>query len=215
MLVCGRTFLPVRWVSEALNYEVEWYKPSQSLLIYPPGEAKQDPMEPFSILLVNKSHPLAGDNQPQILVEFGGCKIAAEVKEPLQSLFAAASMQNMSITLNSCYRSFERQEQLFNERVAAYGLQEAKKTVALPGCSEHQTGLAIDMEGDSDYANSWLETNCWRFGFVLRYPKGKEDITGYSYEPWHYRYLGVPVAAFMHDNNVTTLEEFIVVYTDY
>ncbi|MFA4885556.1 MAG: D-alanyl-D-alanine carboxypeptidase family protein [Desulfotomaculaceae bacterium] len=215
VLICDRTFLPVRWVSEAINYQVEWHQPSKSLLIYPPDETKPNPMEPLGFLLVNKSHALAMDYKPKSLVDFEGCQVSSALQQPLQSLFTSAGRLNMSFTLNSCYRSYERQEQLFNERVAAYGLREASLTVAPPGCSEHQTGLAIDLDGDSDYANSWLEANCWRFGFVLRYPRDKEGITGYSYEPWHFRYLGVPVAAFMHENNVLTLEEFIDTYTAY
>lgn len=215
VLICDRTFLPVRWVSEAINYKAEWHQSSKSLLIYPPGETKPNPMEPLDFLLVNKSRVLAMDYKPKSLVDFEGCQVSSTLQEPLQSLLTSAGRLNMNLTLNSCYRSYERQEQLFNERVAACGLQEARLTVAPPGCSEHQTGLAIDMNGDSDYANSWLEANCWRFGFVLRYPRDREGITGYTYEPWHFRYLGVPVAAFMYENNVLTLEEFIDTYTGY
>ncbi len=215
VLICDRTFLPVRWVSEAINYKAEWHQTSKSLLIYPPGETKPNPMEPLDFLLVNKSRALAMDYKPKSLVNFEGCQVSSALQKPLQSLLTSAGRLNMNFTLNSCYRSYERQEQLFNERVAAYGLREASLTVAPPGCSEHQTGFAIDMDGDSDYTNSWLEANCWRFGFVLRYPRDKEGITGYTYEPWHFRYLGVPVAAFMHENKVMTLEEFIDEYIGY
>jgi zinc D-Ala-D-Ala carboxypeptidase len=92
-------------------------------------------------------------------------------------------------------------------------------TTAPPGRSEHQTGLAIDIGSESGYCSlaecfadtpegQWLAANAWRFGFLLRYPADKIDITGYTFEPWHYRYIGVDLSTEMHERGVTTLEEF-------
>jgi D-alanyl-D-alanine carboxypeptidase len=172
---------------------------------------KPDPPDQLAILLVNKTHPLPIDYQPGSLDDFNGHQVSKTIKYPLQALFTAASEQSMNLSIDSGYRDAERQKQIFNERVSQQGLQEAKSTAALPGYSEHQTGLAVDLGGDSN-AYSWLEENCWRYGFILRYPKGSEEITGYSYEPWHFRYVGIPIASFMHANNIQTLEEFIAVY---
>lgn len=206
-----RVFLPARWIAEAYNYKIEWYQESKSVLIYPQGDMKPHPPEQLAILLVNKTHCLPIDYQTGALDDFNGHQVSKTIKYPLQTLFTAASEQSINLTINSGYRDAERQKIIFDERVSQLGLQEAKSTVALPGYSEHQTGLAVDLGGDSN-AYSWLKANCWSYGFILRYPKGCEEITGYSYEPWHFRYIGIPVASFMHANNIQTLDEFMDTY---
>jgi D-alanyl-D-alanine carboxypeptidase len=209
-----RVFLPARWIAEAYNYKIEWDQTSKSVLIYPQGDIKPHPPEQLAILLVNKIHPLPIDYQPGPLADFNGQQVSESIRYPLQALFTAASEQSINLSINSGYRDAASQKQTFNDLVSQLGLQEARQTAALPGYSEHQTGLAVDLGGNSN-AYSWLEANCWSYGFILRYPKGGEKITGYSYEPWHFRYVGIPIASFMHANNIQTLEEFVDNYIGY
>ena len=123
-----------------------------------------------------------------------------------------------TLIVQSGYRSFSSQKTIHRAKVGAIGKVRGEKLAARPGYSEHQTGLAVDFaaRGVSTLqvsfaktkAGIWLAANAYRYGFVLRYPSGKTSITGYSFEPWHFRYVGVEVATAMHDQGVLTLEEF-------
>ena len=119
----------------------------------------------------------------------------------------------------SAYRSYGTQVSVYNGWVAKLGQAGADKTSARPGHSEHQTGLAIDISAvpatcalQACFAETpqgvWLAANAWKYGFVLRYPQGKTPITGYEFEPWHYRYVGLELAAELHSTGIETLEEF-------
>jgi len=211
VIISDRVFLPARWVAEAYNYKVEWTQTSKAVIIYPQGDIKPSAPEKPAVLLVNKTHPLPAAYAPGTLEDFNGYQISKSIKDPLQALFMAAGKQSINLIVNSGYRDAERQKQIFDQRVSELGLQAAKAAVALPGFSEHQTGLAVDIVDDSNNY-SWLKVNSWRYGFIQRYPEGSEDITGYSYEPWHFRYVGIPTASFMHANNMQTLEEFFYTY---
>lgn len=122
------------------------------------------------------------------------------------------------------YRSYETQARLYNEEIANRGDEGAEKWVAPPGFSEHQTGLAVDLNlninggsGGIQYSGediySWINSNCYKYGFVVRYPLGKEEITGYEYEPWHFRYVGLPSATYMCKNELTLEEYLDIVHT--
>ncbi|MFC4075940.1 M15 family metallopeptidase [Salinithrix halophila] len=123
----------------------------------------------------------------------------------LERLFAAANKDDMDLRAVSGYRSYKRQQELFQKYVKTRGEATARRFSALPGTSEHQTGLAIDLSSpkvgnelnhrlaDTEEAK-WLAKNAPRFGFIVRYPKGKEAVTGYAYEPWHLRYVGKTIA---------------------
>ena len=123
-----------------------------------------------------------------------------------------------SIDIMSGYRSYKYQEKIYNKLVHDKGLSYASRTVATPGSSEHQTGLAIDIcvyKKDKCYIEhdlidmkeiSYLHKNIHKYGFILRYPFGKEEITGYNYEPWHIRYVG-DISKYLYKNNFT-LEEY-------
>jgi len=129
-----------------------------------------------------------------------------------------ALAQGYDIEIESGYRAKEYQEKVFNECALKKGLEHAQKYVAPPGYSEHQTGLALDIclkvNGKfiienylpEDF-NKFLKDNAKNYGFILRYPKGKEIITGYNYEPWHIRYVGKELAEYI-DSNDLTLEEY-------
>lgn len=123
-----------------------------------------------------------------------------------------------TLIVQSGYRSYSSQTKIHDAKVRALGKIHGEKLAARPGYSEHQTGLAVDFAArgvstlTESFANTkagiWLAANAYRFGFVLRYPRGKTSITGYSFEPWHFRYVGVEIATAMHDQNIATLEEF-------
>lgn len=121
---------------------------------------------------------------------------------------------NMKIIAVSTYRDSSYQDKLFKKYVKDKGLEYAKMCSAQAGASEHQTGLAVDIANNSlDYDNfdktkefNWVSKNCYKYGFILRYPKDKTNITKYKYEPWHYRYVG-DIAEYIYKNNLT-LEEY-------
>ncbi|MDF2534816.1 MAG: peptidase [Bacillales bacterium] len=137
----------------------------------------------------------------------------------LESMFAASKESGHELRAVSGYRSYQRQTELFNAKVKAIGEIEAEKWVARPGTSEHQTGLSMDISS-LNYGNKleqgfdktkefqWLSQNAYKFGFILRYPANKEDITKHSYEPWHYRYIGIDVATEMVKRGLC-FEEFM------
>ncbi len=143
-----------------------------------------------------------------------------EAAEALEKMFAAAEEEGIYLFAVSGFRSYERQQVLFDAQIEKQGGDEqlAAQVVAVPGTSEHQTGLTMDISSESagfaleeDFADTpegqWLAENAHKYGFILRYPKGKEDITGYTFEPWHFRYVGEEPANIMFENN-WTLEEF-------
>jgi D-alanyl-D-alanine carboxypeptidase len=143
-----------------------------------------------------------------------------ETATALLALFAAGKAEaGLDFSVQSAYRPFDSQKSIYDSDVASHGVGWADNYTARPGHSEHQTGLAVDISAvpakcslDPCFAETphaqWLKTNAWRFGFLLRYPAEKVDVTGYSFEPWHFRYIGVPLATEMHTTGVSTLEEF-------
>ena len=126
-------------------------------------------------------------------------------------MFNDAKKDNVTLIINSSYRSYENQEETYNNYSTWYGKDEADKIAARPGFSEHQTGLTIDIMTYNSNRNNfeesdafkWLNNNAYKYGYILRYPKNKEYLTGYSYESWHYRYVGKEVANYIKDNNIT------------
>lgn len=132
-----------------------------------------------------------------------------------------ALKEGYEIFIDSSYRSYDYQQKVFDDTVRTKGIEYANRYCSLPGSSEHQTGLAFDViirrDGkmqensyDDDEEIIWLMNNCHKYGYILRYPKGKEDITGYNYERWHYRYVGKEVAEEMYYNDIATLEEYVL-----
>ncbi len=153
------------------------------------------------VLLVNKQYSLPMDF---------GSGLSASAQSALVKM-RDASGYDMEVT--SGYRSYAAQKSTFEYWVSVDGYDRAVTYSALPGHSEHQAGLAMDITATEEwYADTdeakWLAENCWRYGFIIRYPKGKTHITGYIYEPWHIRYLGTSTAKLVHDSGLT-LEEFL------
>lgn len=179
-------------------------------------------------ILVNKERNLPKNHKPKDLVipnvQFTPSEnmekrhLREEPARALELMFEAAKAEGLNIIAVSGYRSYGFQEILFNQKVNNVGLEEANKLVAVPGQSEHQTGLAIDLstvgldyELLQDFGNTpegiWMKNNGHKFGFILRFPEDKTHITGYSYEPWHFRYLGVDLATEVYESGLS-LEEF-------
>lgn len=162
------------------------------------------------ILIVNKTFSLPSDYAPQIL---------PEAQTAFDQMAAAAWGDGLSLWICSGYRSYAQQEQLFESYAAERGLNEADAVSARPGHSEHQSGLCMDVNstdfsfGDTAEA-AWLEQHCAEYGFIIRFPKGKENITGYEYEPWHIRYVGKEHAQAIKANGLC-LEEYLNVSSNY
>ncbi|MGO4692422.1 M15 family metallopeptidase [Glaciibacter sp. 2TAF33] len=143
-----------------------------------------------------------------------------EAAEAVVAMFAAFESETaLRMQSQSAYRSYDTQVDVYNQDVASNGQAFADSSTARPGTSEHQTGLAMDISAlpsncslaacfGTTAQGQWLAANAWRFGFLLRYPADKVAVTGYEYEPWHFRYIGVDLATQMHNTGVTTLEEF-------
>lgn len=193
-------------------------------LFAPVSEASQDPDSIH--VLVNARNPLVPlDHSPSDLVQpavptpHERVRLREEPAEALEMLITAATEEGMNLSMTSGYRSYELQEQIYDEQVAALGQEAADALVARPGHSEHQSGLAVDLYSEDQPGciatacfgdtpeGLWLEENAAEFGFIIRYPEGAEDITGISYEPWHLRYLGEETALAVHEADLT-LEEF-------
>jgi D-alanyl-D-alanine carboxypeptidase len=183
--------------------------------------------DPASLwVIVNKKHPLVPvDYAPTDLVYPALVNVNHQpVRRPaagaLAALFAAARREaGLSLAIQSAYRSYATQLQVYDDWVASAGPTAAGDLSAKPGTSEHQTGLAVDLSAVPEECTlaacfgatphgRWLAANAWRFGFVLRYPADKVAVTGYDYEPWHFRYVGAALAAELHREGNPTLEEF-------
>lgn len=189
---------------------------------------------PLNILaLVNKQYALPGDyspedlTRPNVAFSFGELDIEKswlrkEAAKHLELMFDAANKENIELFAVSGYRSYVRQTSVFDAKASQVGEEAAATVVAVPGYSEHQTGLAMDISsrsvqlelieqfGDTTEGR-WLAENAHKFGFILRYPEGKESITGYQYEPWHFRYVGVYVATTIFERQITLEEYFNIV----
>jgi zinc D-Ala-D-Ala carboxypeptidase len=165
------------------------------------------------LVLVNKYHNLDKDYVPSSLVNVlnGNGQVLEVVNSSLTEMTNAAKELNLNLFAQSNYRSYARQEYLYNNYVKTKGQEAADRESARPGHSEHQTGLAVDfiIPGqtlEQFYLSNeflWLKDNSYKYGFILRYPEDKENITGYIYEPWHYRYVGKEVAQYIYENDIT------------
>ncbi|MCW4385883.1 M15 family metallopeptidase [Salinibacterium sp. SYSU T00001] len=181
--------------------------------------------DPTSIWVVsNKLRPLNPiDYAPQDLVNAavpGSSTLRAEAAGAMEQMFAAATAEaGLSLAIQNAYRSYGTQVSLHNRLVEQLGVERARAQSARPGYSEHQTGLTADIMAANGVCSiqecfattpegMWLAENAWRFGYHLRYPQGKTDVTGYIFEPWHYRYVGTALAAELHETQTLTLEEF-------
>lgn len=180
------------------------------------------------LILTNKYNKLPNDYEPNDLKDISNVysygenqKLRSEAYDAFITMFNDAKKNNVTLIINSSYRSYDEQEQTYNNYSTWYGKEEADKIAARPGFSEHQTGLCIDImtyktnrnNFEESDAFKWLEENAYKYGFILRYPKDKEYLTGYSYESWHYRYVGKEIANYIKENNIT-YDEYYAFFID-
>lgn len=174
------------------------------------------------VVLVNKNHKLDSSYIPKDLEKISihyaheEKYLRKEAKEAFEKLSKQAAKEGFPIVAVSTYRSYETQDALYKNYVEKKGIEYADLCSARKGHSEHQTGLAVDVEGKNKDYNlfeeteefEWMQKNAHHYGFILRYPKNKTSITGFKFEPWHYRYVGEKIAKQIYEEN-KTLEEYI------
>ncbi len=181
-----------------------------------------------NLVNVNKYYTLSENFEPEnikkisVQYSYAGNSITEEANDAYISMWKAAYQEGYKLIVNSSYRSYQSQEEVYNNIKNAKGTKEADKVAARPGHSEHQTGLAIDVfeinnQSTSTFKDSpaytWLKENAYKFGFIERYPEEKEYLTGYSFEAWHWRYVGEEVAKVIHQENIT-FDEYYAYYIE-
>lgn len=190
-------------------------------------EPKATNMEDEYLILVNKFNYMPEDYTPEDLVDMGlqyafsGKKIREEVYGAFKRLVRDAKKENLTIVANSTFRTYNYQENLYNNYKHSNGKEYADNYAARAGYSEHQTGLAIDVSTLNSTMDNfedteefiWLQEHAHEYGFILRYPKDKEFITGYNYESWHYRYVGIEVATKIKELGIT-FDEYYAYYIE-
>ncbi len=179
-----------------------------------------------NLILVNKYNFLE-NYEPNNLVTldqkfaYENRKALPEVNEAFISMYQDALKDNINLLVISAYRSYDYQAKLYANYVTTYGTEYTDKVSAQPGYSEHQTGLALDIltpnvtmtEFQNTKAYLWLKDNSYKYGFILRYPKNKEDLTGFIFEPWHYRYVTPPIATQIYQEKIT-FDEYYAYYLE-
>lgn len=178
-----------------------------------------------SSMLVNKYYTLK-EYIPELVnvsskYAYQGNKVTKETNDALEEMFDGAKKSGFNFILNGAYRDYKVQEKTYNNEKNSKGIAQADKVISRPGHSEHQTGLAFDIniyqkkfdkfEDTEEF--KWLVDNSYKFGFILRYPKDKENITGYIFEPWHFRYVGKDIAKYIYENRIT-FEEYYAYYIE-
>ena len=194
---------------------------------------KEDYEDPLVIddfddyVLVNKHRQLSNKYVPDDLVKIkdeyvktdGEVEIERNVAKAFYDMAEAASKEGLELMVSSGYRSYTDQEEITNTYLELYGQNYVDNYVAKPGFSEHQTAMSLDVASKSvdtfveSNEYSWMMDNAYKYGFILRYPKSKEDITGYKCEAWHYRYVGKKIAKYIKENNIT-YDEYYVMFLD-
>jgi D-alanyl-D-alanine carboxypeptidase len=204
-----------------------------------PPAADENIRSYWAYFLINDAHPLPRDYQPELeVIDFTNSRefyLDARAAPAAVEMLAAAEADGVTLRVVSAFRSQQRQLENFNNYVERLireqGMSEVEAIVltasqiARPGASEHNAGVALDILSanwflyNSDVTEAfeqtsefrWLEENSWKYGFILRYPRGKEDVTGFIYEPWHFRYVGVDIAEQILNSGLA-LEEYIEMY---
>lgn len=176
------------------------------------------------LVLVNREHRISKKYVPELVLpnvapsspsKADAIYLRPEAAGPLEALFQAAAEAGYTLYAVSGYRSYGIQASIYNRKVEAVGEKRAQLTSAPPGASEHQLGLAMDINGETTVSlglveafgespeGVWVAENAHRFGFIIRYPKGATEITGYAYEPWHLRYVGTETAQQVYELGIT------------
>jgi hypothetical protein len=196
---------------DSMHYMITWADGTTEKLTRREIEVRNGITYVNGVLIANKSYSLPSNYAPG--------KILPDAQAAFDAMAADAKKQGISLSIVSGFRSYDYQSTLYNNYVARDGKAAADTYSARPGYSEHQTGLAMDINNASTSFNNtmeakWIADNCVKYGFIIRYPKGKENITGYQYESWHVRYLGKELAKEVADSGLT-LEEFLCIDSKY
>lgn len=176
----------------------------------------------WNLILVNREHRIPRDYTVELTELSNGQKVDSRIYPALQEMFDDARAQGLHLFVRDGYRTWETQQKLLDQKIQAYkdegyssgkAEKKAKEWVAVPGTSEHQLGLAVDINADTACSSreevyTWLAKNGYKYGFINRYPEDKTDITGTIYEPWHYRYVGREAAKEIWQQGLC-LEEYI------
>ena len=177
----------------------------------------------WRLILVNNNNTVPDDYEIEFTTLRNDVKVDSRIYPDLQDMFDEMRNEGIYPVVGEGYRTHEEQKQMMQDKIDAYrnegypkavAKKLAKEWVAVPGTSEHELGIALDINADKNMTSTdqevyeWLYQNAYRYGFILRYPQGKESITGIDYEPWHYRYVGKEAAKEIYDNGLT-LEEYI------
>jgi len=181
-----------------------------------------------NLLLVNKFNKLSNDYTPENLVSvsnwycYGTNQLTKEAYEAYINLYNKAKEENLSLIINSSYRDYKNQESTYNSLKQAFGTKKADNQAARPGHSEHETGLSFDIFSKQNTTTSnfkdsaeykWLKEHAYKYGFIERYPEGKEYLTGYNYESWHWRFVGIEVATKIQEEEIT-FDEYYAYYIE-
>ena len=181
-----------------------------------------------NLLIVNKYYNLKEDFEPNNLVTisskyaYANNQITKEANDAYVSMWNAAFKENHKLIVNSSYRDYQEQDDVYKSIKLSKGEREADKVAARPGYSEHQSGLAIDVFEINNQltgtfkdspAYTWLKENAYEYGFIERYPEDKEYLTGYSFESWHWRYVGIDAAKIIQEEDIT-FDEYYAFYID-
>lgn len=175
----------------------------------------------WNLILVNKDHSVPRNYDVELTTLSNGKKVDSRIYPSLQAMFNDARAAGLNLFVREGYRTKNEQKNIMKSRIETYrqkgyssreAIKLAKEYVAKPGTSEHELGLAVDINASNsrmqDKVYNWLQNHSWRYGFILRYPPDKTDITGVSNEPWHFRYVGKDAAKTMKENN-WCLEEYV------
>ena len=182
----------------------------------------QETVEEWNLILVNRENAVPKNYSVELTRLSNGEQIDSRIYPSLQQMFDDARAQGISPIVISGYRTHDKQEVLMQEKIAAYEAEGNSKSdakslaenwVAIPGTSEHQLGIAVDIRADkqgstNEQVYEWLSQNAYKYGFILRYPSNKVEITGINYEPWHYRYVGNEAALAIQEQGMC-LEEYL------
>nr|WP_305135769.1 M15 family metallopeptidase [uncultured Schaedlerella sp.] len=181
----------------------------------------------WSLVLINEENPLDTAYIPELEAVREGSFVDVRIVEDAKKMLEDAEKEGLNMYIVSAHRDYETQREVFNTTMTEWiskgstpleAYEETKKSVAVPGTSEHASGLAMDItsgqygeldekQAETDEAK-WLAANCWKYGFILRYPLDKSDVTGIVFEPWHYRYVGKDAAKEIMEKDIT-LEEYL------
>ena len=187
---------------------------------------KATDMSKGNLIIVNKYNYLDKNFKPELIkissqYAYEGNSITQEVLDAFENMADAARSEDIALVINSSYRSYEDQESIWSSRKKSSGTAKADQYAARAGYSEHQSGLAVDLaqykyayeDFEETPAFVWLSEHAQEYGFILRYPKDKEDLTGYSYESWHYRYVGVETAKKIKSEGIS-FDEYYAYYIE-